>query len=305
MKKRKKFICLLAALLMTAVTGCSGSKETTAASQEGTTIASKEETTTTSQEETSTAGNPVKVIKIAVVSTDKPKTFVDDDGNITGYDVEVLKQVDELLEGYQFEFEAMDYESMLVGVETGAYEMGSNSLMKTPAREEKFLFPEQNLGVTLTKLIMRADQTDLDTLDDVAAHGFKLVPMPANWGTFAVVKEYNETHPDAPVQIENIESLDRADAYRWIVEGRYDAFVTTIDGHAVTAEGLGLMDQLKVSESVLAASPTYCIFNKEQTELAREVSDALKTLKEQGTLSSLAVEWLGEDVFLAADSNES
>lgn len=237
-----------------------------------------------------------RVIHIAVVSTDRPKTYIDDLGNITGYDVEVLKKVNALLPQYKFVFDAMDYESMLVGVQSGKYQLASDSLLKTPSREANFLFPQENIGVTLVKMVVRANQQGLDSLDDVAKTHAKLVPIPANWGTYAILSEYNKAHPQQPLVFSSIDSLDRADAYRWLVSGRYDAFLTTSDGHKVTADALGYQNKLKLT-SVVKTFKTYSVFNQHETVLAADIDGALRTLKAENALAAIATQFLGENVF--------
>ncbi len=237
-----------------------------------------------------------RIIHIAVVSSDRPKTYIDDEGNITGYDVEVLKKVNALLPQYKFVFDAMDYESMLVGVQSGKYQLASDSLLKTPSREANFLFPKENIGITLVRMVVRADQQGLDSLDEVAKTHAKLVPIPANWGTYAILTDYNKAHPQQPLAFSSIDSLDRADAYKWLVNGRYDAFLTTSDGHKITADALGYQNKLKLTP-VVRTFKTYSIFNKQETKLAADVDGALKTLKAENALAATATQFLGENVF--------
>ena len=44
----------------------------------------------------------VTTVNIAGVTGKKPYTYVDDEGNFTGYDFEVLKLINEKLEQYEF-----------------------------------------------------------------------------------------------------------------------------------------------------------------------------------------------------------
>jgi len=234
----------------------------------------------------------VRTVTVAVITDDKPKTFVDENNNITGYDVEVLKAVDELLPEYEFKFEAMDQATMLLGVETGKYQLATDGLFKNPDREAKYLFPEENIGLSKVAFVIREDETEINSFADVV--GKKLVPLPSNWGTYYITLNYNETHPDAQVKLETIDTLTMADAFRWVAEGRYDAFLTPPEPFADIQKELNL--PVKLSDTVELV-PTYPIFNKSETELAQKVSDALKQVKDNGTASELSREWLGEDIF--------
>jgi len=50
----------------------------------------------------------VKVIPVSVVSTSKPDAYINEDGKLTGYDVEVLRAIDELLPQYKLDLQTME-----------------------------------------------------------------------------------------------------------------------------------------------------------------------------------------------------
>ena len=56
-----------------------------------------------------------------MIMASKPISWLDDNGNATGYDVEVMKLVDELLPEYEFEFVGTTSDDLLIGVEQGKY----------------------------------------------------------------------------------------------------------------------------------------------------------------------------------------
>ena len=76
------------------------------------------------------ADEEAKEIKVAVAGGFYPITYADDNGEAQGYDVEVFKAVDELLPQYTFTYEITDKETMNVGVQSGTYQVGINSLFK-------------------------------------------------------------------------------------------------------------------------------------------------------------------------------
>jgi ABC-type amino acid transport substrate-binding protein len=233
----------------------------------------------------------VKVITIGVISYDKPKTFVDADGKIKGYDVEVFEEIDQLWDDVAFEFEAVDQSAMLLGVETGKYGIATDGLFKNPSREEKFLFPKERLGYSPLNLVIKTD-SDINSLEDMQGKTFS--PLPANWGNYYILKTYIDAHPEGNYSLSTIDSLTEADAFKWIDEGRYDAYFGPPEALAPIKEELGL--DLKLSDVALY-EPTYPIFEKSNTELAARYDEAIKLLYENGTLSEISEKWLGTDVF--------
>ncbi len=112
---------LLASLMLTTVlTGCSSSSSTAS-----TTSASGE------------------VINVAVGNSMAPFGYLDADGNLIGYDVDVLKAVDEYLDDYTFNLSAMDFSTCVVSIDSGAADMVSHQLVKSEERKEKYIFPDQ------------------------------------------------------------------------------------------------------------------------------------------------------------------
>ena len=96
-------------------------------------------------------------IVVAVAPGFYPITYADDEGNAQGYDVEVFKALDEILPQYSFRYEVADKETMNVGVQSGTYQVGINSLFKTQARTETYYMPENNMGYTPVGIIQRED----------------------------------------------------------------------------------------------------------------------------------------------------
>lgn len=236
----------------------------------------------------------VRSIMVGLVSGYKPYTFVDEAGNSTGYDVEVFRKVDEALPQYEFTFEAVDKTTLLLGLETGKYQIALDGFLYTAERAEKFLFTQNRLGASIETLVVREDEENIKTMDDLV--GRKLAPISASSNYVAKVREYNESHPDGQIEYTTVEAANRADTYQKIREGVYDAFFDItqtfnaldeeMKGGVKTCGTIGYMD-------------TYPLLHKDETELCGAVDGALKDLQADGTLSALSVEWFAEDIFIS------
>ena len=91
------------------------------------------------QDSTSTSTASPKTIVVATAGDIPPFDF-EKDGNLTGYDVEVLKAVDEKLDQYKIEFQKTAWESIFPGVDAGRYQAASNNLSYTKERADKYLY---------------------------------------------------------------------------------------------------------------------------------------------------------------------
>ena len=67
----------------------------------------------------SSGGTKTVTVKAGTGANVKPYTYVGDDNETTGYDVEVLKEVFDRLDGYDLQIEVTDIPSVFSGVTSG------------------------------------------------------------------------------------------------------------------------------------------------------------------------------------------
>lgn len=282
MKKLRLFI-VLSLVLAVFVTGCASASN-------------KSESETTSSQN---ADNEVRKVKIAYAQTGKPITYQDANGEAAGYDVEVLKLVDELLPEYEFEFIPTTDDDLLIGVETGKYNVGLKNAFYTDARAEKYIYPKEYLGASASGLVIRAeDEGIVKDLSDIATLGKKLLPIAPQDAQYALVQKYNAENPDNQIEVETSEAFVVQDGLVWIAEGRYDAWLvikSTYDANVVAEDGPYHNLAEELSWSTFTATKTWPLFNKNEQELADAYDEAMKQLKAEGKISDLLIEILGED----------
>lgn len=240
-----------------------------------------------------------KSIRVAYAQGGKPITYIDADGNAAGYDIEVFKLIDEALPDYSFEYVPTTDEDLLIGVESGKYDVGLKNAFYTDERAQKFIFPQENSGASATGILIRKeDEATVKDLSDFATLGKKLIPMSPQDANYTVVANYNEQNPDNTINLENSESFTVLDGIVWIAEGRYDGWVTiksTYEKNVVESEGAyhNLNDQL--GWTTFTSTKTWPLFNKNNQDLADQYDQAIKQLKDDGTISELLIEYVGED----------
>lgn len=108
-------------------------------------------------------GAKVTKVKVAYDQASKPMTYIDENGNATGYDVEVMKLVDEALEDYEFEYVGTTSDDLLIGVEQGKYNVGVKNAFWTEERTEKYIFPQEFLGLSSAGLVLKKKMQILKT----------------------------------------------------------------------------------------------------------------------------------------------
>ena len=283
MKKRKFFGLAAGFVLAGVLAGCGTSDDKGQAAEEG-----------------------VQVVKVAYDQASKPMTYTDDNGNATGYDVEVMKLVDEKLKDYQFEYVGTSSDDLLIGVEQGKFPVGVKNAFVTEERQAKFLFPKEYLGLSSIGLVVKTADKKIDSLEKFADKGYTLAPIAANNAQYTVVKEYNDAHPDNPVKLKAGDEF-LVDVVQWVNEGRANGGVT-IEGifeQQVVSEK-GPYHNLKndVVYNEFGVIKTWPLFNKKQQTLPDEYDKAIKELRDEGKLAQLSEEFYGRDLFKVLDKAE-
>ena len=126
----KKSAAALAALTLTAALAGCGSSASSAATSTDTAASTAETSGENELEKVKAAGKLV----IGVEGTYPPFTYHDDNGELTGLDVELGKALAEKL-GVEVEFQEAAWDSLLIGIDTGRFDTTSaprNTTSPTP-----------------------------------------------------------------------------------------------------------------------------------------------------------------------------
>lgn len=233
-------------------------------------------------------------VTVALEQNTQPLSYTNDKGELVGYEVEIIENVNKVIEGYEIAIESVSAEAAEVGIESGKYDLVGGGLFKTEAREKKYLFPTENTGVSTIEIYKRAEDEDIQTLEDLV--GRKISPVTANGGIFNLLTTYNNENKDNQITIPLGESGELAQRYQGLADGKYDAVVMPSNFGADTIiEQLGL--DIVTGDEPVQVNGTYFIISKDQKEFKDAFDKAIKKLKDDGTLSELSKKWFGEEMF--------
>jgi ABC-type amino acid transport/signal transduction systems, periplasmic component/domain len=83
-----------------------------------------------------------EVITIGVSAQSKPYNYYDTNNELTGFEIDLLKAIEQQLDDYAFEFEITEFASLFAGVDSGKFDLIANNIGENPERREKYLFSE-------------------------------------------------------------------------------------------------------------------------------------------------------------------
>ena len=236
------------------------------------------------QDSSSTSTSP-KTIVVATAGDIPPFDF-EQDGNLTGYDVEVLKAVDEKLDQYKIEFQKTAWESIFPGVDAGRYQAAANNLSYTKERADKYFY---SLPIAKNPLVLvsRKDKA-LSSLQDIAG---KTTQDDTGTSTAKVVTDWNQNHSDNPATIQ-YSGEDVAKRLTDLDNGEFDFLIFDKISVQKIIQDRGL--DLNVVDLESNDNPNnYIIFSSDQKEFKEQFDKVLKELYQDGTLEKLSKTYLG------------
>lgn len=211
-----------------------------------------------------------------------PWTYHDENDVLTGFDIEIGALIAEGL-GVKADFQEVPWESILVGVDTGAFDIACNGVGYTEERAEKFWFTTPYV-YTEAVLVVRKDNEDIKSLDDLK--GKKTSNSPNS--TYALKAE------EMGATVDYVDTL--GETMMMVIDGRVDA---TINAKGSVDDYLGEHPDAEIKVvQVFAGEPVcYPIRKGEDTEtLLNAINDVLEELRQSGKLAELSVKYFGEDL---------
>lgn len=236
------------------------------------------------------------VVKTVISGTEAPLSWVDEKGEKHGYEYDVLLEVNKRLKNYRLDIQAVPPETEDVMMESGDAKVATGGYFKNAQREQNFILPESPIGASsLMVYVTKGNETKYKNLEELLKDGKKIVPLTANGGAFRIITEWNKKHGNILTEIPVQSGVSVAERIKSIKEGQYDAYIIP--------NNLGVEDLAAKQGVTLVALPepikvnaTYVLVNKKEDKLAGEINEALKSLRDDGTLAKISTKWYKDDL---------
>ena len=292
MTKATKLLSLIAVLtlvLSTAVAcGPSPTPEPTEVPEEAPTEAPAEEPTeeptqepTEPSEEEEEEEEGLGTVVVGLNAEYPPFEFVDDEGNIAGFDPELLDAIAEEA-GFEYELVNTRWDGIFVALASGEFDAVMSAATITEEREEMVDFsdPYFNAG---QRLAVRADETEITGPDDLAGKrvGVQLGTTGDIWlsdNTEAEVVRYDEN------------TL----AFQALANGDVDAAMADGPTAADIIQSNPEMD-LKLLEGVYTEEQYGIAVNPDRQDVLEAINEGLAAVKESGVYDEIYNEYFGTE----------
>jgi len=237
--------------------------------------------------------NSAETVIVGTGNAYEPYCYLDENGELAGYEYEVLKAVDELLPQYEFEYVTSDFANVLISLDAGKIDIGAHQYELNEERQEKYLFSEESYTTYITYVTVAVKNGEVQSLDDLQG---KKMQVKTGSNTTYILEKYNEEHTDNPIELVYVDNSTDEEIITGLQNGVWDATVVTKrDADKWNyAYGDGA-DVVKQVGAPVATSFTYFAFARDNTVLQEAIDGALKELKESGELSQISVDVIGGD----------
>ena len=243
-----------------------------------------------------------ETIKVANAAMPKPYSYLDDNGEVTGYDIDVIKAVFDYLPEYDMELTVTEFPSILAGIDSGRYDVGINCLKYTEERAEKYTFSDPYLD-DFSIVIVPGDNTDINSLADL--NGKSTIEVTGTVGGERM-EDYSQ-RTDADIKI-NYSDADYSVLLQELNDGKYDfMYLNRLTYEKYNEEFHYNLRTFELTEEEKAlfnngvdTELTYIMLSKteEGQKLAARINEALAALKKDGTLDQLAEKYFGSTEYV-------
>ncbi len=220
-----------------------------------------------------------KTYTVATDSNFKPFEYLNTKtGELEGFDVDLIKEIAKRA-GYEVEFETMDFDGLLAGMQGGRYEIGIAGMSITPEREETldFSIPYYDSGI----ILMVPTDSDIESIDDV--DGKKIGSRQGSTSESFLGK-------NTEAQVEAYPEI--VTAYMNLANGKLDGVLYDVPNvqYYIAQEGKG---KLKTTGEILQGE-SYGIAFKKGSELVDDSNKALESMIKDGTYAEIYEKYFGE-----------
>ncbi|MDY5476030.1 MAG: amino acid ABC transporter substrate-binding protein [Enterocloster clostridioformis] len=291
--KKRLFSLALASVMALSLAGCGGSQKAATAAETKAETAQTAADTSAKAEDAATeadtkaeaaAGSAGGTLIVGFDQDFPPMGFMGDDGEYTGFDLELAQEVAKRL-GLEYKAQPIAWDSKDMELEAGNIDCIWNGFTMT-GREDDYTWTEPYMANT--QVFVVAKDSGIASQADLAG---KIVECQVDSSAEAALKEV----PDLTATFKQLlTTADYNSAFMDLEQGAVDAIAmdVIVAGYQIQQRNADFV----ILEDSLSAEEYGVGFKKGNTELRDKVQATLEEMAADGTLKSISEKWFGEDV---------
>lgn len=242
------------------------------------------------------------VVRVSTDPNYEPQSFLDENGEFTGFDVDVAREIAKRL-GVEVEFVTPDWDVITAGNWAGQWDMSVGSMTVTVDRQEVLNFAEPAYYFTPAQFAA-ADGSGIEALEDINGQTVcaGVSTTYETWlnGAAADLGFPPESfYAEPPTDITVIPLSTDAECPQSIQAGRQDFQVFLTSNTVVQAAIDGGVPIHRVGSPVFSENLAVA-FDKSSTldsaSAVKRVGEIIQEMHDDGTLRELSMKWFGSDL---------
>ncbi|KAA9017057.1 amino acid ABC transporter substrate-binding protein [Niallia endozanthoxylica] len=220
-------------------------------------------------------------LTVGTEGTYAPFTFHDESGELTGFDVEISKEVAKRM-GVEAEFSETQWDAMFAGLDAERFDMVANQVGIRPDRQEKYDFSNPYI-TSKAVLITHEENESIKSFEDIK--GLRAAQsMTSNYGDIA--REYGAEIVGVEGFMQSVELINSKRADVTINDN-----ISFLDYKKKQPDA-----PVKIVAEREEASQSGLMFRKGNETLVEAVNKALQEMIDDGTYEKISEKWFGENV---------
>ncbi len=258
MKNLKKIAAIiLSAALVVALAACGSSKNS-------------------NSDSSNSSSDKAETLTMGTNASFPPYEYVDDNGKIVGIDAEIAQAIADKL-GMKLEIKDMEFDSLIPAVKANSIDLVLAGMTVTDERKQSVNFSDSySTGV---QVVIVKENSEIKTVDDLK--GKKIGVQAGTTGDSYCTTDFGE---------ENVKQFSNGSlAVAALANGQVDCVVIDNEpakNYVAANSGLKILDTEYVTEDYAIA------ISKDNDELLKKVNNALKELKDDGTVDKIVGKYI-------------
>lgn len=226
-------------------------------------------------------------VEVGVGNAYKPFTYINEQNQVAGFDVELLQILKEYDESLNFHFNPVPFNALFASLDSKKFDFLAHQLAKTKEREEKYIFSNTPYFNVLLNIIV-SPNSQIQSFEDLRG---KKIGAVVGSNQAQKIEEYSAKNPNLKLQMVYFKNYGAQ--LLALANGQIDALLDNPIVASDYAKEAGV--KIKITDLTLQKTSVYFVFGKKDEELRDKVSSALEKARADGKLKELSLKYFGVD----------
>lgn len=242
----------------------------------------------TNQSNSDTSLKDVKSKKELVVATSGtlfPSSYYNDKNKLTGYDIEVIREVAKRM-SVKIKFKEYNVDGQITSLEKGEADVAANDFGITKAKAKKFALTTPIKHSFDSLIVRKSDSSKIHSLKDLKN---KKAAGEPNTNYMNIAKQYG-------AQLVTYDNATNDQYLTDVANGRTDVIINDYYLQKMSVAALPKIPVKILKNIYFNPNTSGILLKKQNNSLRLEINKQLKAMKKDGTLSKISEKFFADDV---------